>query len=203
MSEKELLSGKIAGTFYHPPLMLTSKRLILGERSISLNEILKADSKKEKTQSKMVIYLKNGKIEEITIAPEKTASAPTSLSGNINTQDYEMKIRPEATTEKWVNIVNSCLSVEETKEITNIPIQEPPPSQPVTEQIPVNYIKDEERIAHYFKIFSIPSSESDSQSTFEDSGIAKRLRTLKGLLEEGLITKKDFEKRKKEILSEI
>jgi hypothetical protein len=58
--EKELLCGKIKGTFYHPSLVLTNRRLIIGERSISLRDIVEVYSKEEKLQSKMVIQLKDG-----------------------------------------------------------------------------------------------------------------------------------------------
>jgi hypothetical protein len=205
--EKELLCGKIVGMFYHPSLTLTSKRLIIGERSISLNEIVKVDSKKEKTQSKMIIHLKNGKIEEVTVSPEKTPLVAASLSGNMNGQDDEMKPRSEATTEKWVSTVNSCLSIEETKEIPQSLSQEAPPAQPVPETVSVNKLEDEERVARYFRNFSVPVSEPISQKTAkrsrENSAIAKRLRILKSLLEDSLITEDDFEKRKTEILSEI
>ena len=78
--EKELLRGKLTGFLSHPPLVLTTKRLIIGERSINLDQMLEVYSKQERLQSRLVIRLKDGTTEELTISPEKDVPNGSKIS---------------------------------------------------------------------------------------------------------------------------
>jgi hypothetical protein len=199
--EKELLCGKIIGTFYHPSLVLTNRRLIIGERSIGLSDILKAYSKKEKLQSKMVIQLKDGKTEELTISPGKVL-APFSFSGSVNTHESEMRASSEATTERWVNQVNECLSSIKKTNGTSRILNDESSVRPITESPPEDNLKNDDHIARFVKVFSKPVSGPVSQDSLNDVDKTKRLRILDNLLEDNLITDEDFVKRKRQILSE-
>jgi small nuclear ribonucleoprotein (snRNP)-like protein len=104
--ERELLRGKLAGFLSHPQLVLTTKRLIIGERSINLNEITEAYAEQERLQSKLVIRITNGTTEELVISPEKSVSFLTFLSGSLDAQESEMRAGSKATTDRWVNLIN-------------------------------------------------------------------------------------------------
>ena len=172
-AEKELLCGKIAGIFYHPSLVLTNRRLIIGERSIGLSEILKVYSKKEKLQSKMVLHLKDGKTEELAISPGKVL-VPSTFPGSMNTHESEMRARSEVTTERWVNLVNECLSnVEETKGTSDI-IREKSKAQPKTEPPSEDNLKNDDQIARFVKAFSKPVSAPFSQESLKNDDATKQ-----------------------------
>ena len=165
--EKELLSGKIIGTFYHPSLVLTNRRLIIGERNIGLSDILKAYSKKEKLQSKMVIQLKDGKNEEIAISPEKVL-VPSSFSGSTNTHKSEMQASSNATIETWVNQVNGCISnIKKTNE-TSLILDDESSMRPITESFREGNLKKDDHIARFVKVFSKPVSGPVSQDSLND-----------------------------------
>ena len=201
--EKELLRGRITGIFYHPSLVLTNRRLIIGERSINLSEILEVYSKQEKLQSKMIIRLKDGKTEELTISPEKNVSVPASLSGSMDAQESVMSAS-KATTDRWVNLINSCLSnIEKTVETPKIPSFYSALPKPVSEPVSQDNLKNDDSVTRFWRVYPKPVSEPVSQDNLKGDDIAKRLRILKSLLEINLITKEDFERRKREILSEI
>jgi hypothetical protein len=201
--EKELLRGKIIGIFYHPSLVLTNRRLIIGERSINLSEIVEVYSKQEKLQSKLVIRLKDGKTEELTISPERSVSVTASFSGGMDAQKSEMSAS-KATTDRWVNLINSCLSnIEKTVETPKIPSFYSALPKPVSESVSQHTLKNDDPVTRFWRVYPKPVSESVSQHTLKGDDIATRLWILKGLLETNLITKEDFERRKREILSEI
>jgi hypothetical protein len=157
---KELLCGRILGIFYHPLLVLTNRRLIIGERSISLSDIVGAYSKEEKLQSKMVIELKDGKTEELAISSGKVL-VPSSES--INAQGSQIRARSKATTKRWVNLLNECLSnIQETKVAPYVPNQELP-AQLTTKALSQISFKDDDQIARFVKAFSRPISKPASQ----------------------------------------
>jgi hypothetical protein len=139
--EKELLHGKLAGIFYHPSLVLTNRRLIIGnsprERSINLTEILEAYTKQERLQSILVIRLKDGKTEEIAIYPEKSAFPIDFSSGSVDAQESEMRASSKATTDEWTNLINRYLSSTERIE-TETPtiLSKEPQVQPVAQPAP-------------------------------------------------------------------
>jgi len=108
--EKELLRGKTASIFNKQPVVLTNKRLIIGDRSINLGDILEVYAQQDRITSKLIIRLKNGTIEECQIVPEKSVSALTFLGGTLGDQESEMRANYRATTDRWVNLINRCLS---------------------------------------------------------------------------------------------
>ena len=115
-NEKELLRGKLTVAFVESwffnkqrPIVLTTKRLIIGERSINLSDILEVYQKQERLLSKMVIRLNDGTIEECEIIPEKSVSALTFLGGTIGDQESELRANSKATTDRWVNLTNRAL----------------------------------------------------------------------------------------------
>ena len=110
IEEKELLRGKLMGLFNHPPVILTSKRLIIEDRSINLSEITEAYAEQGRLQSSLVLRLMNGTTERIDISPEKTVSALTLLSGSLDAQESEMRAGSKATIDRWVNAINQKLS---------------------------------------------------------------------------------------------
>jgi hypothetical protein len=107
--EKELLRGKTVGIFNKQPIVLTTKHLIIGERSIELDSILEVYAEQGRLNSKMVVRLKNGATEECAICPEKTVSALTFLGGSIRDQESELRAHSKATTDRWVNLINRLL----------------------------------------------------------------------------------------------
>jgi hypothetical protein len=107
--EKELLRGKTASVFHKQPIVLTTKHLIIGERSIALDDILEVYAEQGRLDSKMVVRLRNGAIEECKICPEKTVSALTFLGGSLGDQESEMRANYKATTDRWVNLINRLL----------------------------------------------------------------------------------------------
>lgn len=109
MSEQELLRGKLAGFFNKPPIVLTTKRLIIGEENINLNDILEVYAQQERIKSKMIVRLKNGTIRECEICPEKIVSTLTALSGTLGDMESEMRANSKAITDRWVNLINRSL----------------------------------------------------------------------------------------------
>jgi hypothetical protein len=108
--EKELLRGTLTGFFNRDSIVLTNKRLIIGDKSTNFNEILEVYGKQERLTSKLIIRLKDGTTEECEIVPEKSVSALTFLGGDLGSQESEMRTNYKATTDRWVNLINRCLS---------------------------------------------------------------------------------------------
>jgi hypothetical protein len=107
-----LLSGKLAGYFDHPKLVLTSKCLIIGDRSIKLSEIIETYTEQERLRSSVVIQLANGSSEKLNISPEKSGSvlsALTFLSGDLAATESETRAFSKATADRWVNAINQQL----------------------------------------------------------------------------------------------
>jgi len=107
--ERELLVGKLAGLFNNPSVILTSERLIFGDRSIDLSEIIEVYPAQKRLQSELVVRLANGTTERLDISPEKSVSVLTFLSGSLDAQESEMRAGSKATVDRWVNAINQQL----------------------------------------------------------------------------------------------
>lgn len=105
--ERELLRGILTGLFNNPTVVLTAKRLILGDRSINLNDILEANTEQKRLESLVVLHLKDGTTERLDISPEK--SVLTFLSGSLDAQESEMRAGSKATADRWMNAINQQL----------------------------------------------------------------------------------------------
>jgi hypothetical protein len=106
--EKELLRGKTMG-FNKQPVVLTTKHLTIGNRSIELDSVLEVYAEQGRLDSKMIVRLKNGVTEECRICPEKTVSVLTMFGGSMGDQESEMRAHSKATTDRWVNLINRLL----------------------------------------------------------------------------------------------
>lgn len=109
LSEQELLRGTMAGFFKKPPIVLTTKRLIIGEESINLDDILEVYAQQESIKTKMIVRLKSGDIRECVICPEKKVSALTTFGGTFFDIESESRANSKATVDRWVNLINRYL----------------------------------------------------------------------------------------------
>jgi len=105
--ERELLRGILTGLFNNPTVVLTAKRLILGDRSINLNDILEANTEQKRLESLVVLHLKDGTTERLDISPEK--SVLTFLSGSLDAQESETRAGSKTTADRWMNAINQQL----------------------------------------------------------------------------------------------
>ena len=110
--ETELLSGTLTGLFNHPQVVLTTARLIVGDRIINLRKIREAYAEQERLQSPLVLQFTDGTTERLVISPENSVSVPTFLSGSLDTQESEMRAGSKATTDRWVNAINQQLRLK-------------------------------------------------------------------------------------------
>ena len=110
--ETELLNGKLAELFDHSQVVLTTARLIIGDRIINLNDVKEAYAEQERLQSPLVLQLVDGTSERLVIFPEKSVSVPTFLSGSSDAQEKEMRASSKATTDRWVNAINQQLRLK-------------------------------------------------------------------------------------------
>lgn len=110
--EKELLRGKWRAGFLEKvqPIVLTTKRLIIGDRIFNFNDILEVYAQQERLKSKLMIRLKDGTLWECGIISEKSVSALTFFGGGIGAQESEMRANYRAAVDRWVNLINRCLS---------------------------------------------------------------------------------------------
>ena len=116
--EKELLRGKLAGFFNKKPIVLTTKRLIIGEqneqRSIFLDKILEVYAEQERLVSLLVVRLVDGTTEKFKLVAEKGVSGLTSgvamFSGDMSGMESELRAGSKATVDRWVNLINRVLS---------------------------------------------------------------------------------------------
>jgi len=113
--ETELLNGKLAELFDHSKVVLTTARLIVGDRIINLNEVKEAYAEQERLQSPLILQLVDGTTERLVIFPEKSVSVLTFLSGNSDAQESEMRASSKATTDRWVNAINQQLRLKTAK----------------------------------------------------------------------------------------
>lgn len=108
--EKELLRGKLTGLGHHPPIVLTTKRLLIDDRSIDLTDILEVYSAVKSdfmmTNAKMFVRLKDGDEIEVKMVPENPPSLGSALFGDA---ESAMRDAQKATHDRWVNLINRLL----------------------------------------------------------------------------------------------
>jgi hypothetical protein len=109
-SEKEILRGKLTGFFNKRPIVLTTKRIIVGEpeeESINLSGILEAYAEQDSIASKLILRLKNGETIEYKICPEEGMSI--LALGAFDLGEGEMRAKYKSTCDRWVNLINRYL----------------------------------------------------------------------------------------------
>jgi hypothetical protein len=107
------LRGKLTGFLNNSPLVLTTKRLMFGDRSINLSDISEAYAEQKRLESELVLRLKNGTTEKLALAPESSPSllsALSFLSGDIAATESESRAHSKATVDRWVNAINQQLT---------------------------------------------------------------------------------------------
>jgi hypothetical protein len=106
------LRGKLTGFLDKSPLVLTTKRLMFGDRSTNLSDISEAYAEQKRLESELVLRLKNGTTEKLALAPESSPSllsALSFLSGDIAAKESESRAHSKATVDRWVNAINQQL----------------------------------------------------------------------------------------------
>jgi hypothetical protein len=107
------LRGKLTGFLNNSTLVLTTKRLMFGDRSMNLSDISEAYAEQKRLESELVLRLKNGTTEKLAIAPESSPSllsALSFLSGDIAATESESRAHSKATVDRWVNAINQQLT---------------------------------------------------------------------------------------------
>jgi hypothetical protein len=109
--EEEILRGKLQGLFNKRPIVLTTKRLVVGEpeeESINLSDILEAYAEQDSIGSKLVLRLKNRKTIEYKICAEKRPSI--TAIGALDLGEGELRAKIKSTCDRWVNLINRYLT---------------------------------------------------------------------------------------------
>ena len=109
--ERALLRGKVPRLKDSEPIILTNRRLIVGSRSIYLEEIREVSSKVKResltTTSVMIVRLIEGEEIELTIAPEGN---PANGSLAVGYAEGAMFNSQKSTHDRWVILINRLLN---------------------------------------------------------------------------------------------